>query len=104
MPDPTTEDFRIESRYVQDRFHRRGFDVRWCCPGEGAVDLRSLVGALTGQDADEPHLLPVEGLDNHPDAADRLVASLARADRCPGGRAGRRRCAVRVGRWPRRAG
>jgi sugar phosphate isomerase/epimerase len=74
------KDFRIESRYVEDRFHRRGFDVQWCYPGEGVADLRSLVGALVEQpDRDAPYRLSIEGLDNYPDRADqreRLVASL----------------------------
>lgn len=73
------KDFRIESRYVPDRFHRRGFDVQWCYPGEGVADLPSLVGTLVAQDRDEPYLLSVEGLDNHPDRADqrdRLERSL----------------------------
>jgi sugar phosphate isomerase/epimerase len=74
------KDFRIESRYVEDRFHRRGFDVQWCYPGEGVADLASLMGVLTATDRDEPYRLSVEGLDNHPGVADqreRLAASLA---------------------------
>ncbi|MHA6616301.1 sugar phosphate isomerase/epimerase family protein [Pseudonocardia sp. DLS-67] len=74
------KDFRIESRYVEDRFHRRGFDVQWCYPGEGVADLTSLMGVLTSIDRAEPYRLSVEGLDNHPGVADqreRLAASLA---------------------------
>jgi sugar phosphate isomerase/epimerase len=74
------KDFRIESRYVEDRFHRRGFDVQWCYPGEGVADLTSLMGVLVAQDERaEPYRLSVEGLDNHPGVADqreRLEASL----------------------------
>jgi sugar phosphate isomerase/epimerase len=74
------KDFRIESRYVEDRFHRRGFDVQWCYPGEGVADLTSLMGVLVAQgDRAEPYRLSVEGLDNHPGVADqreRLGASL----------------------------
>ena len=73
------KDFRIESRYVEDRFHRRGFDVQWCYPGEGVADLASLMGVLVGTPRDEPYRLSVEGLDNHPGVADqreRLAASL----------------------------
>ena len=87
------KDFRIESRYVEDRFHRRGFDVQWCYPGEGVADLRSLVGVLVAThvssadmssadghgDSAQPYRLSVEGLDNHPGVADqraRLAASL----------------------------
>ena len=79
-PSGHAKDFRIESRYVEDRFHRRGFDVQWCYPGEGVADLRSLVGALTEQpDREAPYRLSIEGLDNYPDVADqraRLTASL----------------------------
>jgi sugar phosphate isomerase/epimerase len=79
------KDFRIESRYVEDRFHRRGFDVQWCYPGEGVADLASLMGVLTSthddsSGRDEPYRLSVEGLDNHPGVADqreRLATSLA---------------------------
>jgi sugar phosphate isomerase/epimerase len=73
------KDFRIESRYVEDRFHRRGFDVQWCYPGEGVADLRSLMGVLVGTEREQPYRLSVEGLDNHPGVADqraRLAASL----------------------------
>jgi sugar phosphate isomerase/epimerase len=73
------KDFRIESRYVEDRFHRRGFDVQWCYPGEGVADLRSLMGVLVATERDRPYRLSVEGLDNYPDVADqraRLSASL----------------------------
>jgi sugar phosphate isomerase/epimerase len=73
------KDFRIESRYVEDRFHRRGFDVQWCYPGEGVADLRSLMGVLVSTERDQPYRLSVEGLDNYPDVTDqraRLAASL----------------------------
>ncbi|GEL21979.1 hypothetical protein PSU4_09330 [Pseudonocardia sulfidoxydans NBRC 16205] len=79
-PSGHVKDFRLVSRYVQDRFHRRGFDVQWCYPGEGVADLTSLVGVLAGSaDRAEPYRLSVEGLDNHPGVADqreRLAASL----------------------------
>ena len=80
-PSGHVKDFRLVSRYVEDRFHRRGFDVQWCYPGEGVADLTSLVGVLAGSaDRAEPYRLSVEGLDNHPGVADqreRLAASLA---------------------------
>ena len=79
-PSGHVKDFRLVSRYVEDRFHRRGFDVQWCYPGEGVADLTSLVGVLAGSaDRAEPYRLSVEGLDNHPGVADqreRLAASL----------------------------
>ncbi|MGD9986826.1 sugar phosphate isomerase/epimerase family protein [Pseudonocardia sp.] len=79
-PSGHVKDFRLVSRYVEDRFHRRGFDVQWCYPGEGVADLTSLVGVLAGSaERAEPYRLSVEGLDNHPGVADqreRLAASL----------------------------
>lgn len=79
-PSGHVKDFRIVSRYVEDRFHRRGFDVQWCYPGEGVADLTSLVGELTAgtNGREQPYRLSVEGLDNYPDVADqrdRLAAS-----------------------------
>jgi sugar phosphate isomerase/epimerase len=81
-PSGHVKDFRLVSQYVEDKFHRRGFDVRWCYPGEGVADLTSLVGVLTsmpGPDGDAPYRLSIEGLDNYPGVADqrkRLGASL----------------------------
>lgn len=81
-PSGHVKDFRLVSQYVEDKFHRRGFDVRWCYPGEGVADLTSLVGVLTSAhraDGDVPYRLSVEGLDNYPGVADqreRLAASL----------------------------
>jgi sugar phosphate isomerase/epimerase len=72
------KDYRLVSRYVEDRFHRRGFDVQYCYPGEGVADLKSLVGALHTR-REGPYLLSIEGLDNHPgiaDQRDRLTTSL----------------------------
>lgn len=73
------KDYRLVSRYVEDRFHRRGFDVQYCYPGEGVADLKALVGTLAASRQEGPYLLSVEGLDNHPgvaDQRDRLTASL----------------------------
>jgi sugar phosphate isomerase/epimerase len=81
-PSGHVKDFRLVSQYVEDKFHRRGFDVRWCYPGEGVADLSSLVGTLAsvrGTDGQAPYRLSVEGLDNYPGVADqrkRLGASL----------------------------
>lgn len=72
------KDFRMVSRYVEDKFHRRGFDVQWCYPGEGVADLPGLMAALKEGMAASPYYLSVEGLDNYPDRADqrdRLSAS-----------------------------
>jgi sugar phosphate isomerase/epimerase len=74
------KDFRLESSYVEDRFHRRGFSVNWCYPGEGVADIPSLMGVLTSAERAGKFLLSIEGLDNHADVADqrpRLSASFA---------------------------
>jgi sugar phosphate isomerase/epimerase len=73
------KDYRLVSRYVEDRFHRRGFDVQYCYPGEGVADLESLVGTIAASTQEGPYLLSIEGLDNHPgvaDQRDRLTRSL----------------------------
>lgn len=72
------KDYRLVSSYVEDGFHRRGFAVQWCYPGEGVADLAALVGALRLSSA-EPYFLSIEGLDNRAGIADqkaRLGASL----------------------------
>lgn len=74
------KDYRLISHYVEDRFHRRGFDVAYCYPGEGVADLTTLMGVLAERpDRGSPYLLSIEGLDNHPGVADqneRLAGSL----------------------------
>ncbi|MGH2874093.1 MAG: hypothetical protein ACRDL5_16725, partial [Solirubrobacteraceae bacterium] len=62
-------------------FHRRGFDVQYCYPGEGVADLGALVGALADAEGNgSPYYLGVEGLDNYAGQADqeeRLGAAVA---------------------------
>jgi sugar phosphate isomerase/epimerase len=74
------KDFRMVSHYVPDRFHRTGFDVQFCYPGEGVADLASLVGLLRdAPERDAPYMLSIEGLENQAGVADqreRLGASL----------------------------
>jgi sugar phosphate isomerase/epimerase len=73
------KDYRLRSEPTDDGYHRRGFDVRWCYPGEGAADLRSLVRALRAGIPDRDFHLTIEGLDNYADRADqkeRIAASL----------------------------
>ena len=74
------KDFRMVSHYVPDRFHRTGFDVQFCYPGEGVADLASLIGLLRdAPERDTPYMLSIEGLDNQAGVADqreRLGASL----------------------------
>jgi sugar phosphate isomerase/epimerase len=74
------KDYRLQSNYVEDRFHRRGFDVQYCYPGEGVADLPSLINALVAAQTAPAYHLSIEGLDNHPGVADqreRLASSLA---------------------------
>lgn len=86
------KDYRLVSHYVEDGFHRRGFDVQYCYPGEGVADIAALVRAIAGQPDGGPYRLSIEGLDNHPHVADqreRLAKSLAllqeTIDASPGG-------------------
>jgi sugar phosphate isomerase/epimerase len=74
------KDYRLQSNYVEDRFHRRGFDVQYCYPGEGVADLPSLIAALVAAQTTPTYRLSIEGLDNYPGVADqrgRLTSSLA---------------------------
>lgn len=74
------KDYRLQSNYVPDRFHRRGFDVQYCYPGEGVADLPSLINALVAAQTTTSYRLSIEGLDNYPgvaDQRDRLASSLA---------------------------
>ena len=74
------KDYRLRSEFTDDRFHRRGFDVRWCYPGEGAADISSLMRALRAGIRVPDFHLTIEGLDNRVDRADqseRIAASLA---------------------------
>jgi sugar phosphate isomerase/epimerase len=74
------KDYRLQSNYVEDRFHRRGFDVQYCYPGEGVADLPSLITALVVAQSTSTYRLSIEGLDNYPgvaDQRDRLTSSLA---------------------------
>jgi sugar phosphate isomerase/epimerase len=74
------KDYRLVSRYVEDGFHRRGFDVQYCYPGEGVADITALVGTLADAERNgSRYYLGVEGLDNYAgqaDQEDRLRAAL----------------------------
>jgi sugar phosphate isomerase/epimerase len=75
------KDFKLVSEYVPDKFHRRGFDVQYCYPGEGVANLDALIGVLATADRDGDYRLSIEGLDSQAGVADqreRLTASLAR--------------------------
>lgn len=74
------KDYRLTSIPTDDGYHRRGFEVGWCYPGEGAADLPALIGALRSGIGEREYFLSVEGLDNYVDRADqrdRLQTSLA---------------------------
>jgi sugar phosphate isomerase/epimerase len=74
------KDYRLISIPTDDGYHRRGFQVTWCYPGEGAADLRRLVGALKEGVDGRDVFLSIEGLDNYADRSDqgeRLASSLA---------------------------
>ena len=72
------KDYELVSDFVDDGYHRRGWALRWRYPGEGVVELRTLLGVLL-EAASGEFLLGVEGLDNRAgvaDQVDRLRASL----------------------------
>jgi sugar phosphate isomerase/epimerase len=72
-------DFELLSVHQPDRYHRRGFDVRYRYPGEGVAPLRALIDALVSAVDDRPYDLLIEGLDSTADALDqhdRLAASM----------------------------
>jgi len=65
-------DYELISVQQPDAYHRRGFDVRYRYPGEGAAPLRALIDALTATVGDRPYDLLVEGLDSRADVDDQL--------------------------------
>ncbi len=74
------KDYRFESHYVEDGYHRRGFSVNYCYPGEGVADIAGLVGRIAADPRPGTYRLSVEGLDNYADVADqrdRLGATIA---------------------------
>ncbi|HEY2441402.1 MAG TPA: TIM barrel protein [Solirubrobacteraceae bacterium] len=74
------KDYRLASIPTDDGYHRRGFQVNWCYPGEGAADLPALMTALRRGLGDRDCFVSIEGLDNYADRADqrdRVRASLA---------------------------
>lgn len=64
-------DFELISVQQPDRYHRRGFDVRYRYPGEGVAPLAALVDALTATVGDRPYDLLIEGLDSTADTLDQ---------------------------------
>lgn len=72
-------DFELISTYQPDRYHRRGFDVRYRYPGEGVAPLAALIQALSATVGERPYDLLIEGLDSKADVLDqgeRLQASM----------------------------
>ena len=59
------------SVHQPDRYHRRGFDVRYRYPGEGVAPLAALVDALSATVGDRPYDLLIEGLDSTADTLDQ---------------------------------
>jgi sugar phosphate isomerase/epimerase len=73
------KDYRFESMYVEGNYHRRGFQVQWCYPGEGVAPLGELLSELARGQISDPYYLSIEGLDSRRGVADqreRLSASL----------------------------
>jgi sugar phosphate isomerase/epimerase len=70
-------DFELISTYQPDRYHRRGFDVRYRYPGEGVAPLADLIGALTATVGERPYDLLIEGLDSTADVLDQHERLLA---------------------------
>lgn len=74
------KDFALDSLWSVDRYHRHGFSVLFRYPGEGVVDQRGLLGALTAELAGRDFDLSIEGLDSRPGIVDqepRLRRSMA---------------------------
>ena len=65
-------DYELISVQQPDGYHRRGFDVRYRYPGEGAAPLQRLIDALTATVGDRPYDLLVEGLDSRADVDDQV--------------------------------
>lgn len=74
------KDYVFRSIPTEGGYHRRGFEVLYCYPGEGVADLAALTAALRRGLGERELYLTVEGLDNRPDVDDqreRLTASLS---------------------------
>jgi sugar phosphate isomerase/epimerase len=79
-PSGHVKDYRFESMYVEGGYHRRGFQVHWCYPGEGVAPLAMLLSELAAGLGDRPYFMSIEGLDSRRGVADqpgRLRAALA---------------------------
>jgi sugar phosphate isomerase/epimerase len=73
------KDYVFRSIQTDDSYHRRGFEVLYRYPGEGAAPLGDLLGALARAVGEREFLLSIEGLDNRAgvhDQVERLGSSL----------------------------
>lgn len=73
-------DFELRSIQQPDNYHRRGFEVLYRYPGEGAAPITALVTKLKQVVGDRAYDLVIEGLDSRAerdDQVERLRPSLA---------------------------
>ncbi len=65
------KDFKLESIWTADNFHRRGFKVIFQYPGEGVTPIPLLLGTLLKGIGDRDFIIGIEGLDSWPDKIDQ---------------------------------
>jgi sugar phosphate isomerase/epimerase len=65
-------DFKLRSIQQPDGYHRRGFEVLYCYPGEGVAPVTALVAKLERVVGGRPYDLIVEGLDSRTDVDDQV--------------------------------
>jgi sugar phosphate isomerase/epimerase len=65
-------DFELRSIQQPDHYHRRGFEVLYRYPGEGAAPLAALLTKLVEVVGDRPYDLSIEGLDSRADVDDQV--------------------------------
>jgi sugar phosphate isomerase/epimerase len=73
-------DFELRSIQQPDHYHRRGFEVLYRYPGEGAAPLPALLRKLAQVVGDRPYDLSIEGLDSRAevdDQVERLAPAMA---------------------------
>jgi sugar phosphate isomerase/epimerase len=74
------KDYRLRSIQQPDAYHRRGFEVLYCYPGEGVAPLPELIAALSRGVTESAFHLTIEGRENRADVDDqraRIAPSLA---------------------------
>jgi sugar phosphate isomerase/epimerase len=64
-------DLELRSIHQPDGYHRRGVEVLYRYPGEGAAPLAALLGALVGAVGERPYDLMIEGLDSRAEVDDQ---------------------------------